>query len=152
MEAATAGPTADREQAVNTPLPPPVPRQAHSERDAPFPRRLQHHHETDQKQHVTIKIGAAPGFTHGDTEFSGSVQERSCDANLGKTRAILTVKPSLSRRSLETAHDAETIARHLAAVPGSVHSANAAGCHRLLKEGCAALVADAAELSKLLAS
>ena len=37
--------------------------------------------------------------------------------------------------ALNTAHHAETIARHVAAVPGSVHSANSAGCHRLLKEG-----------------
>lgn len=54
--------------------------------------------------------------------------------------------------ALNTAHHAETIARHVAAVPGSVHSANSAGCHRLLKEGGAALVTDAAELSELLAS
>jgi DNA processing protein len=54
--------------------------------------------------------------------------------------------------ALNTAHHAETIARHVAAVPGSVHSANSAGCHRLLKEGTAALVTDAAELSELLAS
>ncbi|UKA73446.1 DNA-processing protein DprA [Arthrobacter sp. FW306-06-A] len=54
--------------------------------------------------------------------------------------------------ALNTAHHAETIARHVAAVPGSVHSANSAGCHRLLKEGTAALVTDAAELTELLAS
>ncbi|MEN8582776.1 DNA-processing protein DprA [Burkholderia sp. RS01] len=54
--------------------------------------------------------------------------------------------------ALNTAHHAETIARHVAAVPGSVHSANSAGCHRLLKEGGAALVTDAAELTELLAS
>jgi DNA processing protein len=54
--------------------------------------------------------------------------------------------------ALNTAHHAETIARHVAAVPGSVHSANSAGCHRLLKEGGAALVTDAAELTELLSS
>lgn len=53
---------------------------------------------------------------------------------------------------LNTAHHAQTIARHVAAVPGSVHSANSAGCHRLLKQGDAALVTDAAELTELLAS
>lgn len=53
--------------------------------------------------------------------------------------------------ALNTAHQAETIARHVAAVPGSVHSANSAGCHRLLKEGGAVLVTDAAELTELLA-
>jgi DNA processing protein len=54
--------------------------------------------------------------------------------------------------ALNTAHHAETIARHVAAVPGSVHSANSAGCHRLLKDGGAVLVTDAAELTELLAS
>jgi DNA processing protein len=54
--------------------------------------------------------------------------------------------------ALNTAHHAETIARHVAAVPGSVHSANSAGCHRLLKEGGAVLITDAAELTELLAS
>jgi DNA processing protein len=54
--------------------------------------------------------------------------------------------------ALNTAHHAETIARHVAAVPGSIHSANSAGCHRLLKEGTAALVTDVAELTELLAS
>lgn len=54
--------------------------------------------------------------------------------------------------ALNAAHHAETIARHVAAVPGSVHSANSAGCHRLLKEGAAALVSDAAEVAELLAS
>jgi DNA processing protein len=54
--------------------------------------------------------------------------------------------------ALNTAHHAETIARHVAAVPGSVHSANSAGCHRLLKDGGAVLVSDAADLAELLAS
>lgn len=54
--------------------------------------------------------------------------------------------------ALNTAHHAKTIARHVAAVPGSVHSANSAGCHRLLKESSAVLVSDAAEINELLAS
>ncbi|BCW86646.1 hypothetical protein NicSoilE8_43190 (plasmid) [Arthrobacter sp. NicSoilE8] len=54
--------------------------------------------------------------------------------------------------ALHTAHQAETIARHVAAVPGPVHSANSAGCHRLIQEGGAALVSDATELAELLAS
>ncbi|MBO1269826.1 DNA-processing protein DprA [Arthrobacter cavernae] len=54
--------------------------------------------------------------------------------------------------ALNTAHHAESLGRHVAAVPGSVHSANSAGCHRLLKEGGAVLVTDAAEISELLAA
>ncbi|MEV8150460.1 DNA-processing protein DprA [Arthrobacter sp. NPDC080073] len=53
--------------------------------------------------------------------------------------------------ALNTANHAETIARHVAAVPGSVHSANSAGCHRLLRDGGAVLVTEAAEITELLA-
>jgi DNA processing protein len=35
------------------------------------------------------------------------------------------------------------------AVPGSVHSANSAGCHRLLREGGAVCVTDAGEVAEL---
>ena len=65
---------------------------------------------------------------------------------------ICVVEARWRSGALNTAHHAETIARHVAAVPGSVHSANSAGCHRLLKEGGAVLVTDAAELTELLAS
>ncbi|MBP2269219.1 DNA processing protein [Pseudarthrobacter sp. PvP004] len=54
--------------------------------------------------------------------------------------------------ALHTAHQAETIARHVAAIPGSVHSANSDGCHRLIRDGGAVLVTEAQELADLLAS
>ncbi|PTT69587.1 DNA-processing protein DprA [Arthrobacter sp. HMWF013] len=54
--------------------------------------------------------------------------------------------------ALNTAHHAEAIARHVAAVPGSIHSANSTGCHRLLKEGGAVLVTDPEDVTELLAS
>lgn len=54
--------------------------------------------------------------------------------------------------ALNTAHHAETLGRTVGAVPGSVHSANSAGCHRLLKEGSAVLVTGAADVAELLAS
>jgi DNA processing protein len=52
--------------------------------------------------------------------------------------------------ALNTAHHAESLGRHVAAVPGSVHSANSAGCHRLLRDGGAVLVTDAADIAELL--
>lgn len=52
--------------------------------------------------------------------------------------------------ALNTAHHAVEMGRQLAAIPGSVHSANSAGCHRLLKEGIAVLVTDTGELTDLL--
>ncbi|WP_416404560.1 DNA-processing protein DprA [Arthrobacter sp. LFS091] len=51
--------------------------------------------------------------------------------------------------ALNTAHHAETLGRAVAAVPGSVHSANSAGCHRLLRDGGAVCVTDAGEIAEL---
>lgn len=51
--------------------------------------------------------------------------------------------------ALNTAHHAAGLSREVAAVPGSVHSANSAGCHRLLREGSAVCVTDAAEIAEL---
>ncbi|MFJ5958483.1 DNA-processing protein DprA [Paenarthrobacter sp. NPDC092416] len=51
--------------------------------------------------------------------------------------------------ALNTAHHAETMGRAVAAVPGSIHSANSAGCHRLLREGGAVCVTDVGEILEL---
>lgn len=51
--------------------------------------------------------------------------------------------------ALNTAHHAETLGRAVGAVPGSVYSANSAGCHRLLREGGAVCVTDAGEIAEL---
>ncbi|WP_045732891.1 DNA-processing protein DprA [Pseudarthrobacter chlorophenolicus] len=53
--------------------------------------------------------------------------------------------------ALNTAHHAESLGRAVGAVPGSVHSANSAGCHRLLRDGGAVCVTDAAEVAELAA-
>ncbi|WP_449373202.1 DNA-processing protein DprA [Arthrobacter psychrolactophilus] len=54
--------------------------------------------------------------------------------------------------ALNTAHHAATLSRMVGAVPGSVYSANSAGCHRLLKEGAAVCVTDAADIAELAGS
>ncbi len=51
--------------------------------------------------------------------------------------------------ALNTAHHAAGLSRPVGAVPGSVHSANSAGCHRLLRDGTAVCVTDAAEVAEL---
>lgn len=51
--------------------------------------------------------------------------------------------------ALNTAHHAESLGRAVGAVPGSVHSANSAGCHRLIREGGAVCVTDAGEIAEL---
>jgi DNA processing protein len=54
--------------------------------------------------------------------------------------------------ALNTAHHAQTLGRKVAAVSGSIHSANSAGCHRLIREGAAVLVTSTDELHELLPS
>lgn len=51
--------------------------------------------------------------------------------------------------ALSTAHHAALLGRAVGAVPGSVHSPNSAGCHRLLRDGSAICVTDAAEVAEL---
>ncbi|MBN9128291.1 MAG: DNA-processing protein DprA [Paenarthrobacter ureafaciens] len=51
--------------------------------------------------------------------------------------------------ALNTAHHAESIGRIVATVPGSIHSANSAGCHRLLRDGGAVCVTDVGEVAEL---
>ncbi|MHA7303993.1 DNA-processing protein DprA [Arthrobacter sp. TMN-49] len=51
--------------------------------------------------------------------------------------------------ALNTAHHAEALSRPVGAVPGSVYSANSAGCHRLLREGSAVCVTDAGDIAEL---
>jgi DNA processing protein len=65
--------------------------------------------------------------------------------------AAVTVVVEARWRSgaLNTAHHAETIGRTVATVPGSIHSANSAGCHRLLREGAAVCVTDVGEIAEL---
>ena len=49
-----------------------------------------------------------------------------------------------------TAHHADQLSRPVGAVPGSIHSAASAGCHRLIREGAAVLVSDVEEVLSLL--
>ncbi|MGM9470949.1 DNA-processing protein DprA [Pseudarthrobacter sp. YS3] len=65
--------------------------------------------------------------------------------------AAVTVVVEARWRSgaLNTAHHAESLGRAVGAVPGSVHSANSAGCHRLLRDGGAVCVTDASDIAEL---
>ncbi|MBC7550056.1 MAG: DNA-processing protein DprA, partial [Cellulomonas sp.] len=51
--------------------------------------------------------------------------------------------------ALNTAGHAGTLLRPVGAVPGPVTSMASAGCHRLLREGAAVCVTDAAEVAEL---
>ncbi|WP_417235789.1 DNA-processing protein DprA [Arthrobacter sp.] len=64
--------------------------------------------------------------------------------------ATLVVEARWRSGALTTARRASEIGREVGAVPGSVFSSNSAGCHRLLREGSAIPVTDAAEALELL--
>ncbi|WP_312179184.1 DNA-processing protein DprA [Arthrobacter sp.] len=63
--------------------------------------------------------------------------------------ATIVVEARWRSGALNTAHHAAGLGRGVGAVPGPVHSANSAGCHRLLRDGSAVCVSDAAEVLEL---
>lgn len=64
--------------------------------------------------------------------------------------ATVVVEAAWRSGALSTAHHAAQLLRPVGAVPGPVTSAASAGCHRLLREGCAVCVTDAAEVLELI--
>ncbi|MEN2744733.1 DNA-processing protein DprA [Sinomonas halotolerans] len=66
------------------------------------------------------------------------------------TALTVVVEARWRSGALSTARRAMELGRHVAAVPGSVYSANSAGCHRLLREG-ALCVTDDQEAYELIA-
>lgn len=66
------------------------------------------------------------------------------------TQATVVVEAGWRSGALSTARWADEISRQVAAVPGPVTSAASAGCHRLIRERGAVLVADAGEVLELL--
>lgn len=65
----------------------------------------------------------------------------------GLTRGTVVVEAALRSGALNTAQWATEIGRPVAAVPGPVTSAMSGGCHKLIREGAAVLVTDAAEIA-----
>lgn len=63
--------------------------------------------------------------------------------------ATVVVEARWRSGALNTAHHAAGLGRGVGAVPGPVYSANSAGCHRLLRDGSAGCVTDAAEVLEL---
>lgn len=66
-------------------------------------------------------------------------------------RGTCVVEAPLALGGTEHRPPRRNVARHVAAVRGRRAQRQPAGCHRLLKEGGAVLVSDAAELAELLA-
>lgn len=88
-----------------------------------------------------VPPGAAP------TRYRFLQRNRMIAAFAGAT---VVVEARWRSGALNTAHRAEALGRPVAAVPGSVLSANSAGCHRLLRDGGAVLVTDVQEVLELL--
>jgi DNA processing protein len=63
--------------------------------------------------------------------------------------ATVVVEAAWRSGAASTAHHAARLLRPVGAVPGPVTSAASAGCHRLLREGVAVCVTDAAEVAEL---
>lgn len=66
------------------------------------------------------------------------------------TAGCVVVEAGWRSGTLSTANHAAALLRPVGAVPGPVTSAASAGCHRLLREGQAVCVTDAAEVRELL--
>lgn len=64
-------------------------------------------------------------------------------------RATVVVEAAWRSGALNTAGHAGTLLRPVGAVPGPVTSMASAGCHRLLRDGAAVCVTDAAEVAEL---
>ena len=64
-------------------------------------------------------------------------------------RATVVVEAAWRSGAMSTAHHAARLLRPVGAVPGPVTSMASAGCHRLLREGVAVCVTDAAEVREL---
>jgi len=67
------------------------------------------------------------------------------------SRATVVVEATWRSGALVTAHRAGELGRPVGAVPGLVTAPTSAGCHRLLREGVATCVTDAAEVVELAA-
>lgn len=65
------------------------------------------------------------------------------------SRATVVVEAAWRSGALSTARHAAVLLRPVGAVPGPVTSPSSAGCHRLLRDGAAVCVTDAAEVREL---
>ena len=85
-----------------------------------------------------------PGSVPSKTRF---LQRNRLIAAVG--RATVVVEAAWRSGALSTAGHAGALLRPVGAVPGPVTSMASAGCHRLLRDGAAVCVTDAAEVAEL---
>lgn len=87
----------------------------------------------------------APGVSPSRWRF---LQRNRLIAALG--HATLVVEAGFRSGSINTAFHANDLGRPVGAMPGPVDSVRSAGCHRLIREGRAELIATPAHLSELM--
>ncbi|WP_250446823.1 DNA-processing protein DprA, partial [Actinotalea sp. C106] len=95
-------------------------------------------------EHGAVVSEVPPGSVPSRSRF---LQRNRVIAALGG--ATVVVEAAWRSGALSTAGHAAELLRPVGAVPGPVTSAASAGCHRLLREGRAACVTDAAEVIEL---
>lgn len=66
------------------------------------------------------------------------------------TKATIVVEAGYRSGSINTANHAALMGREVGAVPGPITSPSSAGCHRLIREGVATLIASADDVLELL--
>jgi DNA processing protein len=66
------------------------------------------------------------------------------------TQATVVIEAALRSGTTATANSASRLNRHVLAVPGPVTSMMSAGCHQLVREGCASLAAASADVLECL--
>lgn len=96
------------------------------------------------QRHGLLIAEVAPGATPSRWRF---LQRNRLIAAI--CAATIVTEARWRSGALSTAHHAAEMGREVGAVPGSVFSANSAGCHRLIREGAATLITDGAEAIEL---
>jgi DNA processing protein len=88
----------------------------------------------DLAEKIEVEGCVVTEFALGTPPFSGNFPRRNRIIS-GLSRAVLVVEANENSGSLLTAYSALSQGRDVLAMPGSVHSPLAKGCHKLIKEG-----------------
>lgn len=108
--------------------------------DQPYPRGNSKLFDELRAEHLVISE-VAPGIRAHRVDFLARNRLVA-----GLSRGIVVVEAALRSGARNTASWGVELSRMVMAVPGSVHSATSAGCHQMIRDGKASLVADARDV------